>query len=475
MRLADQLSAFLGNCQQLAAHVDPVATEGRLVKVSGMLVEAAGIALPVGALCLLKQPDGHAVEAEVVGFGHGHVFLMPSGDTSGLSPETRVCPLEPAVVTPTLARASHPWRRQSDRMRHLPIGHGLLGRVVDADGRPMDRFGPLRNVESRPIHGRAINAMDREPIREALDTGVRAINGLLTIGRGPPHRRVSGAGPGQSGLRGRMGPPTQAARIVVGLVGERGREIKEFLEDILGEEDRHRAVIVAAPSDLPPIARMQGAHYATAIAEYFRDQDMNVLLLMDSLTRYAMAAREIALSIGESPATKGYPPSVFARLPALLERTGMGARGQGSITAFYTVLAEGDDQNDPVADSSRSFLDGHIVLSRELADAGHYPAIDIEKSISRVMSAVTPAEQQQLARQLKSLWSAYRRSRELITIGAYTEGSDARIDRAIELMPMIEAFLCQEVHDPSSLQASVNAMRDLLASSPNRTTETESA
>ena len=220
---------------------------------------------------------------------------------------------------------------------------------------------------------------------------------------------------------------------------------------------------------------MQGAHYATAIAEYFRDQDMNVLLLMDSLTRYAMAAREIALSIGESPATKGYPPSVFARLPALLERTGMGARGQGSITAFYTVLAEGDDQNDPVADSSRSFLDGHIVLSRELADAGHYPAIDIEKSISRVMSAVTPAEQQQLARQLKSLWSAYRRSRELITIGAYTEGSDARIDRAIELMPMIGAFLCQEVHDPSSLQASVTAMRDLLASSPNRTTETESA
>ena len=216
---------------------------------------------------------------------------------------------------------------------------------------------------------------------------------------------------------------------------------------------------------------MQGAHYATAIAEYFRDQNLNVLLLMDSLTRYAMAAREIALSIGESPATKGYPPSVFAKLPALLERTGMGARGQGSITAFYTVLAEGDDQNDPVADSSRSFLDGHIVLTRELADAGHYPAIDIEKSISRVMSAVTSAEQQQLARQLKSLWSAYRRSRELITIGAYTEGSDAKIDRAIALMPDIEAFLCQEVHDPASLQASVDAMRTLLASSPNTSTE----
>ena len=466
MGFAEQLGAFIGNCRQLAECVDPVAVEGRLVKVSGMLVEAAGISLPVGALCQLRQPDGKAIEAEVVGFANAHTYLMPSADTSGLSPETRVCPLEPAVRRPALTRPSHPWRRQSDRMRHLPIGRGLLGRVVDADGVPMDGHGPLEDVESRPIHGRPINAMEREPIRQALDTGVRAINGLLTIGRGQRIGLFAGAGLGKSVLLGMMARYTDADVIVVGLIGERGREIKEFLEDILTEQDRQRAVIVAAPSDMPPISRMQGASYATAIAESFRDQNLNVLLLMDSLTRYAMAAREIALSIGESPATKGYPPSVFARLPALLERTGMGAAGRGSITAFYTVLAEGDDQNDPVADSTRSFLDGHIVLTRELADAGHYPAIDIEKSISRVMSAVTPASHQKRARELKSLWSAWQRSRELITIGAYTEGSDARIDRAIALMPGIEAFLRQEVHEPASLNETVCALDTLLQTDP---------
>lgn len=462
MPFARQLEDFLGNCQQLAENTAPIAVEGRLVKVSGMLVEAAGINLPVGALCQLHQPDGATVDAEVVGFSNGHSYLMPSADTGGLSPDTRVCPLEPAIVTPTLSRRSHPWRRKSDRMRHLPIGNGLLGRVVDADGVPMDGHGPLENVEQRPIHGRAINAMDREPIRTALDTGVRAINGLLTIGRGQRIGLFAGAGLGKSVLLGMMARYTNADVIVVGLIGERGREIKEFLEDILGERDRHRTVIVAAPSDMPPITRMQGATYATAIAEHFRDQNLNVLLLMDSLTRFAMAAREIALSIGEAPATKGYPPSVFARLPALLERTGMGAKNQGSITAFYTVLSEGDDPNDPVADSTRSFLDGHIVLTRELADAGHYPAIDIEQSISRVMSAVTSVEQQRLARELKSLWSAWRRSRELITIGAYTEGSDARIDRAITLMPAIEAFLKQEVHDPANLNDTVSMLKGLL-------------
>ncbi|MDO4637048.1 MAG: FliI/YscN family ATPase [Lautropia sp.] len=462
MHFADQISAFLGNCQQLAAHIDPVEIEGRLVKVSGMLVEASGISLPVGALCLLRQPSGEAIEAEVVGFGHGHTFLMPSGNTNGLSPDTRVCPLEPEVITPTLSRLSHPWRRQSDRMRQLPIGDGLLGRVVDACGQPLDGRGHLQSVRNSPIQGRIMNAMERQPIRQSLDSGVRAINGLLTIGRGQRIGLFAGAGLGKSVLLGMMANYTDADVIVVGLIGERGREIKEFLDDILGPGHRDRAVIVAAPSDISPILRIQGAHYATAIAEYFRDKNLNVLFLMDSLTRYAMASREISLSIGESPATKGYPPSVFARLPALIERTGMGPSGSGSITAFYTVLAEGDDQNDPVADASRSFLDGHIVLTRELADAGHYPAIDIEKSISRVMTGITSKEHQQLARELKSLWSAYRRSRELITIGAYTEGSDARIDRAIALMPGIESFLCQDVNDQTTLAATMNAMKDLL-------------
>ncbi|MDO4905142.1 MAG: FliI/YscN family ATPase [Lautropia sp.] len=468
MNLAEQLSGFLDNCHVLASHLQPVASEGRLVKVSGMLVEAAGLRLPVGSLCQLMQPGGEYVEAEVVGFANGHTFLMPSADTSGLSPDTRVCPFEPAVKRPSLTVHSHPWRRASDQMRHLPIGRGLLGRVVDAHGVPMDHLGPLDEVESRPIHGRPISAMEREPIRKPLDTGVRAINGLLTIGRGQRIGLFAGAGLGKSVLLGMMARYTNADVIVVGLIGERGREIKEFLEDILGDADRSRTVIVAAPSDTPPIARMQGASYATAIAEYFRDRGKQVLLLMDSLTRYAMAAREIALSIGESPATKGYPPSVFARLPALLERTGMGAAGMGSITAFYTVLAEGDDQNDPVADSTRSFLDGHIVLTRALADAGHYPAIDIEQSISRVMTAVTEPEQQKLARELKSLWSAYQRSRELITIGAYSPGADPKIDRAIELLPAIETFLCQEVDDPTPLPVTVQRMRDLLQGGVHR-------
>lgn len=464
MSLSTQLGGFIDNCQLLARHIQPMASEGRLVKVSGMLVEAAGLRLPIGALCRLVQPDGSGIEAEVVGFANGHSFLMPAADTSGLSPDTRVCPLEPAIRQPKLGQRSHPWRRAADQMRHLPIGSGLLGRVVDASGVPLDRHGPLLDVENRPIHGRPINAMEREPIRKPLDTGVRAINGLLTIGRGQRIGLFAGAGLGKSVLLGMMARYTNADVIVVGLVGERGREIKEFLEDILGDADRSRTVVVAAPSDTPPIARMQGASYATAIAEHFRDRGKHVLLLMDSLTRYAMAAREIALSIGESPATKGYPPSVFARLPALLERTGMGASGMGSITAFYTVLAEGDDQNDPVADSSRSFLDGHIVLTRALADAGHYPAIDIEQSISRVMTAVTDSEQQELARELKSLWSAYQRSRELISIGAYAHGADPKIDRAIALLPAIEAFLCQTVDDPTPLPLTRQKMRELLAS-----------
>lgn len=462
MSFTQQLEGFFDNAHLLAEHLQPVATEGRLVKVSGMLVEAAGLRLPIGALCHLKQPNGDAVEAEVVGFANGHSYLMPSADTSGLSPDTRVCPLEPAVRAPALTSRSHPWRRAGDRMRHLPIGDGLLGRVVDANGMPMDALGMLTEVESRPINGRPINAMSREPIRQALDTGVRAINGLLTIGRGQRIGLFAGAGLGKSVLLGMMARYTNADVIVVGLIGERGREIKEFLEDILGDADRSRTVVVAAPSDTPPISRMQGASYATAIAEHFRDKGQHVLLLMDSLTRYAMAAREISLAIGEAPATKGYPPSVFARLPALLERTGMGENGKGSITAFYTVLSEGDDPNDPVADSSRSFLDGHIVLTRTLADAGHYPAIDIEQSISRVMSAVTPSSHQKLAREMKAMWAAYQRSRELITIGAYAPGSDPKIDRAIELLPEIEGFLCQDVDDPTRLSDAVARMDMIL-------------
>ena len=456
------LSDFVDNCAAMARLAQPISVHGRLSKVTGMVVEASGLQLPVGSLCRFESAGGAEVEAEVVGFDAGCLLLMPSSDTAGLAPSTLVAPLEPSVQRPRLNRPSHPWRRASDRLRHLPIGDGLLGRVVDANGLPLDELGPLKATNPAPIHGRRINAMDREPIRQPLDTGVRAINSLLTVGRGQRLGLFAGAGIGKSVLLGMMARYTGADVIVVGLVGERGREIKEFVEDILGVEGRRRSVVVAAPSDTPPIARLQGANYATAIAEHFRDQGKHVLLLMDSLTRYAMAAREVALAIGEPPATKGYPPSVFAKLPTLIERTGNGIKGVGSITAFYTVLAEGDDQQDPVADAARSFLDGHIVLSRTLADAGHYPAIDIEQSISRVMTSITPTDHQLAARRLKALWSRYQRSRELITIGAYAPGSNAQTDLAIQLMPQIERFLCQEIHDRCNLVEARGALDRLL-------------
>jgi flagellar export protein FliJ len=293
---------------------------------------------------------------------------------------------------------------------------------------------------------RAINAMEREPVRRPLDTGVRAINALMTVGRGQRLGLFAGSGVGKSVLLGMMARYTEADVTVVGLIGERGREVKEFIEDILGPEGLARAVVVAAPADSSPVLRMQGAVYATSIAEQFRDRGLNVLLLMDSLTRYAMAAREVALAIGEPPATKGYPPSVFARLPALVERAGNGRAGHGSITGFYTVLTEGDDQQDPIADAARAILDGHFVLDRSLAESGHYPAIDIEQSISRVMHQVVDARQLRLARRLKALWSRYRRSRDLISVGAYVQGSDPETDLAIALMPRIAALLQQDMH-----------------------------
>jgi flagellum-specific ATP synthase len=290
-----------------------------------------------------------------------------------------------------------------------------------------------------------------------MDVGVRAINAVLTVGQGQRMGLFAGSGVGKSVLLGMMTRGSVADVVVVGLIGERGREVKEFIEDILGEEGRARSVVVAAPADASPLMRLKGCETALAIAEYFRDQGLNVLLLMDSLTRYAQAQREIALAVGEPPATKGYPPSVFAKLPALVERAGNGSDGQGSITAFFTVLTEGDDLQDPIADAARAILDGHIVLSRELADAGHYPAIDIEKSISRVMPMVTSPEHMDLARTLKQFYSLYQQNRDLITIGAYSQGSDPRIDRAIIQKPYLDQFLQQGmrevIHYDDGLQA----------------------
>jgi flagellum-specific ATP synthase len=292
-----------------------------------------------------------------------------------------------------------------------------------------------------------------------MDVGIRAINALLTVGRGQRLGLFSGSGVGKSVLLGMMARYTEADVIVVGLIGERGREVKEFIELNLGDEGRARSVVVAAPADVSPLMRLQGAAYATSIAEHFRDQGRHVLLIMDSLTRYAMAQREIALAIGEPPVTRGYPPSVFARLPQLIERAGNGPAGGGSITAFYTVLVEGDDQQDPIADAARAILDGHIVLNRQLADAGHYPAIDIEQSISRVMTNLIPADHLEQVRQFKQLYSRHQRARDLLAVGAYVAGSDPLLDRAIVMNPELEAFLQQRIGERAGYASS----RDQLA------------
>ena len=462
--LADRIEAraqrwdrFLGDVQAYAQVPQPLECVGTLLRVTGLVLEAAGVRVPMGSVCEIQSDGQPPVLAEVVGFNGDRAFLMPTGDLHGLASGARVVPRPAPRVPPKFGRENHPWRRSEDRGLHLPMGDGLLGRVVDAHGEPLDRMGPIEQVRPEPMQRRPINAMDRDPVRTPLDTGVRAINALLTVGRGQRIGLFAGTGVGKSVLLGMMARYTAADVIVVGLIGERGREVKEFIEDILEAEGRARSVVVAAPADAPPLVRLQGAHYATAIAEHYRDRGQHVLLLMDSLTRYAMAQREIALAIGEPPATKGYPPSVFAKLPQLVERSGNGqgaGSGQGSITAFYTVLSEGDDQQDPVADAARGILDGHIVLSRELAEAGHYPAIDVERSISRVMTAVVPREHQQSARRMRQLLSKVNKARDLIQIGAYQPGHDPELDLAVRLQPQMNALLQQDRHERAALDMS---------------------
>ncbi len=458
---------FLRQSAAIAAAAQPLELRGRLTRVAGLVMEAVGLKLPVGSQVLVLQDESMRVDAEVVGFSGERLFLMPTSEPYGLRPGATVVAQEVAATRPRLHRNNHPWRRTEDRTRHLPMGSHLLGRVVDSNGRPLDKLGPLPSSRMAPLARRPINAMERDKVAQPLDVGVRAINSLLTVGRGQRMGLFAGSGVGKSVLLGMMARYTSADVTVVGLVGERGREVKEFIEDILGADGLRRAVVVAAPADVPPLTRLQGAAYATAIAEYFRDQGKQVLLLLDSLTRYAMAAREIALAIGEPPATKGYPPSVFAKLPLLVERAGNAPAADGtkagSITAFYTVLTEGDDPQDPVADAARAILDGHIVLSRRLAEAGHYPAIDIEASISRVMTAVAGPDEIEHARRFKALYSRYTRNRDLITVGAYAPGNDAVLDAAIEAYPRFESFLQQSMFEASSLAEAHGRLAALLA------------
>ena len=453
--------AYLRDCGSVAAIVEPMHVSGRVTRVAGLVMEAVGLKLAVGSACTVPLPSGARLDAEVVGFDNDRLFLMPQSDVEGIVPGTRVYPVEVAQTLPRPGTVDHPRRRPSDRGRHLPVGDELLGRVLDGAGRPLDSLGPLNAVHSAPLNVRAANPLGRAPITEVLDVGVRAINSMLTVGRGQRMGLFAGSGVGKSVLLGMMARYTSADVIVVGLIGERGREVKEFIEQILGTAGLARSVVVAAPADTPALMRLQGAAYATAIAEHFRDQGRNVLLIMDSLTRYAMAQREIALAIGEPPATKGYPPSVFAKLPALVERAGNGKPGGGSITAFYTVLTEGDDQQDPIADSARAILDGHIVLNRSLAETGHYPAIDIEQSISRAMHNITTHEHQQLSRQLKQLYSRYQRNRDLISVGAYSAGSDPVLDQAIRLNPVIEKFLQQDITERAGISESLGQLAAL--------------
>lgn len=448
--------AHLDTLRSLNARALPLRACGRLTRAAGLVLEAVGLRVAVGAECMIELPAGSPLpyaQAEVVGFAGERLFLMPTTAVTGVLPGARVWPLERAPVADPLAGA-----------KRLPVGWPMLGRVVDASGRPLDNLGPLASDLDAPLSAPSINPLEREPIHRVLDVGVRAINALLTVGRGQRMGLFAGSGVGKSVLLGTMARYTSAEVIVIGLIGERGREVKEFIEQILGDDGLARSVVVAAPADVSPLMRMQGAAYATTLAEYFRDQGKHVLLLMDSLTRYAMAQREIALAIGEPPATKGYPPSVFAKLPALVERTGNGREGGGSITAFYTVLTEGDDQQDPIADSARAILDGHIVLSRSLAEAGHYPAIDIEASISRAMTALIDDAHLDRVRQFKQMLSRYQRNRDLIAVGAYAAGRDAQLDRAIALYPQIEAFLQQGFRECAPYEPSVAALAALFDS-----------
>jgi flagellum-specific ATP synthase len=454
---------WLTDLQSLSAQPQALQATGSLLRVTGLVLEATGVRAPVGAACTVQSPGQDAVAAQVVGFNGDRAFLMPTGDITGLASGATVRVHRPPLLPPRMGVPAHPWRRSEDQGLHLPMGAGLLGRVVNSLGEPIDHLGPLQHTTPRPMTRRPINAMDRDPVRTPLDTGVRAINALLTVGRGQRLGLFAGTGVGKSVLLGMMARYTQADVIVVGLVGERGREVKEFVQDILQAQGLARSVVVAAPADSPPLLRLQGAHYATAIAEHFAEQGQHVLLLMDSLTRYAMAQREIALALGEPPATRGYPPSVFAKLPQLVERSGNGLPGRGSITAFYTVLTEGDDPQDPIADAARGILDGHIVLSRELAQRGHFPAIDVESSVSRVMPAVTEREQQVAARRLRQWLARLHQARDVMAVGAYQSGQDPELDCAVRLEPLLQSFLQQDLHEHAALATSLEQLHALAA------------
>ncbi|VVC77110.1 Flagellum-specific ATP synthase [Aquicella siphonis] len=432
-----------------AAENNPSATvAGSIVRISGSKLEAAGISVPMGTICAVVISPVKSINAEVIGFSESVTYLMAIEDTFGIKQGTPVIPLV--------------------RAHSARVGMSLLGRVIDASGNPIDGKGVIESDEYYPLTAQAINPLARKRISEPLDVGIRVINSLLTVGKGQRLGIFAGSGVGKSVLLGMMSRFTRADIAVVGLIGERGREVKEFIEENLGENGLAKSVVIASPADTSPIMRVNGAALAMAIAEYYRDKGFDVLLILDSLTRYAQAQREISLTAGELPATKGYTPSVFARLAQLVERSGNGIDGTGSITAFYTVLVEGDDQHDPIADHARSILDGHIFLSRHLADAGHYPAIDIEKSVSRVMPAIATEQQLNCAVRFKKLYSAYSKNREIVNVGMYQHGADPVIDESLRYRDAMEKFLKQGMNESADYHTSSQQLETVFSQAAYR-------
>ncbi|WP_425274620.1 FliI/YscN family ATPase [Trichlorobacter thiogenes] len=419
--------------------VNPIRLHGKVTQVVGLVIEGYCPDTSVGAICEIRPKDGAPIPAEVVGFRDNKTLLMPLGDLRGVGLDSLI-----AV------------RRDKATLK---VGSGLLGRVIDGLGNPIDDKGLLHLDEEYPIYAAPVNPMTRPPIRKPLDLGIRSINGLLTCGQGQRVGIMAGSGVGKSTLLGMIARYTEADVNVIALIGERGRELREFIEKDLQEQGLHKSVVVVATSDQPPLVRMRGAYLATTIAEYFKDQGKKVLMMMDSATRFAMAMREVGLAIGEPPTTKGYTPSVFAALPKLLERTGNFP--EGSITGLYTVLVEGDDFNEPISDAMRSILDGHIVLSRDLAARNIYPPIDVMASASRVMNDVTDDRHRKLAGQFKETLATYRQSEDLINIGAYKAGSNPGIDQAIRKIDPMTAYQKQAVTDPSTLADSIEGLQQI--------------
>ncbi|WP_298439582.1 FliI/YscN family ATPase [uncultured Ferrimonas sp.] len=415
---------------------------GKLTQVSGLLLQAVGCQLGIGQRCWVATSNGGEIEAEVVGFKEQKLQLMPLESVEGLRPGARVRPLS--------------------RPAQIPVGNGLLGRVLDGCARPIDGKGPLQQVQYQSARLSSPNPLLRQPIGKQLDVGVRVLNGLLPIGQGQRLGLFAGSGVGKSVLLGMMTRYTDAPIVVVGLIGERGREVREFIEHALGEAGLQQAVVIAAPADATPLMRLRAARLCHQIACGFRDQGQTVLMLMDSLTRYAQAQREIGLSVGEPPATRGYPPSVFSALPALVEMAGNGEHPQGSLTAFYTVLAEGDDQQDPIADAARAILDGHMVLSRQLAQQGHYPAIDLNASVSRVADQLLPRPRLDQINRVRQLLGRYRDVQELIPLGGYQPGQDAELDLAVQQYPQIRAYLQQQQHEAVDLDRAATELDQLM-------------